>query len=78
MSVFYNKVITALDKFMPTKPCRLNTNDKPWMTSYIKNLIVKRQRAWKKGNVPLRNFFRNKVSKEIKLAMAWEIIIGII
>ncbi|CAB3987629.1 Hypothetical predicted protein [Paramuricea clavata] len=69
MSVFYNKGITALDKFMPSKPCRLNTNDKPWMTSYIKNLIVKRQRAWKKGNVPLRNFFRNKVSKEIKLAM---------
>jgi hypothetical protein len=69
MSLFYNKVITALDKFMPTKPCRLNTNDKPWMTSYIKNLIVKRQRAWKKGNVPLRNFCRNKVSKEIKLAM---------
>ena len=54
---------------MPAKPCRLNTIDKPWMTSYIKHLIDKRQGAWKKGNVSLRNFFRNKVSKEIKLAM---------
>ena len=48
--------------------CRINTNDKPWMTSRIKSLIAKRQRAWKSGNIPLRNCLRNKVAREIKSA----------
>ena len=48
--------------------CRINTNDKPWMTSRIKSLIAKRQRAWKSGNIPLRNCLRNKVAFEIKSA----------
>ena len=38
------------------------------MTSNIKSLIVKRQRAWKSGNIELSNFYRNRVVKEIKRA----------
>ena len=38
------------------------------MTSRIKSLIAKRQRAWKSGNIPLRNYLRNKVAREIKCA----------
>lgn len=68
ISNFYDKVLACLDIIIPVTSCRINTNDKPWMTSRIKSLIAKRQRAWKLGNIPLRNYFRNKVAREIKFA----------
>ena len=67
-TIFYNKVLTHLDSTIPVKYCRINTNDKPWMTSRIKSLIAKGQKAWKNGNIPLRNYLRNKVAREIKRA----------
>ena len=73
-SIFYDKVLTCLDTIMPIKPCRINTSDKPWMTSHIKSLICKRQRAWKCGNALLYSYLRNKVSREIKFATKKDII----
>ena len=60
--------MSTLDQTVPIKSYRISTNNKPWMTSSIKSLIVKRQRAWKSGSIELRKFYRNRVVKEIKRA----------
>ena len=67
-TIFCNKVLTHLDSIVPVTSCRMNTKDKPWMTSRIKSLIAKRQKAWKSGNIPFRNYLRNKVARESKSA----------
>ena len=67
-TIFYDKVLAHLDSIIRATSCRINTNDKPGMTSHIKSLITERQRAWKSGNTPLRNYLRNKVAREIKSA----------
>ena len=66
--IFYDKVLAHLDSIIPATSCRINTSDKPWMTSHIKSSIAKRQRAWKSGHIPLHNYLRNKVVREIKSA----------
>ena len=40
---FYNTINNAMAIHFPTKVVKLHTNDKPWMTSEIKDLIRRRQ-----------------------------------
>jgi hypothetical protein len=47
---------------------KLHPSDKPWITSYIKLSIKKRQQAWVKGDSRQYKFHRNKVSQLCKVA----------
>ena len=56
---------TAIETFFPTKSVRIHSTDKPWMTSSIKLLILKRQRALHSGTNDRWRHLKNKVRKTI-------------
>lgn len=41
-------------------------HERPWMTSSLKRLIIKRQKAFAAGNIFLFKLLRNKVNREWK------------
>ena len=57
---------------MPVKRVRINTNDAPWMTSELKSLILKRQRAFHEhGTESVQfKFYRNTVNRKHKCCKA--------
>ena len=55
---------------MPYKCTVICTSDPPWMTSNLKSLIIKRQRAFHDGNLISFKFFRNAVNRKRKVCKA--------
>ena len=47
---FYDILDLGMNTCFPEKKKRVHTNDKTWITSHIKNLIEKRQKAFISGN----------------------------
>ena len=62
----------ATNVLMPVKRTRINTNDAPWMTSELKSLILKRQRAFHEhGTESVQfKFYRNAVNRKRKCCKA--------
>ena len=52
---------------MPERSIKVNPNDRPWMTSHLKRLILQRQKAFALGNNFMFKLLRNKVNRERKL-----------
>lgn len=48
LNVFQTAIHIGLDRLMPLKRVRVNTNDAAWMTDRLKALILKRQQAFTK------------------------------
>ena len=46
----------------------IHQNDKAWITSRIKNLIKKRQKAFRNKHESLWRYLRNRIKREIKIA----------
>ena len=51
---------------MPERSIKVNPNDRPWMTSHLKRLILQRQKAFALGNNFMFKLLRNKVNRERK------------
>lgn len=68
-SAFYSTLSAACNNHFPVVTVKLHPTDRPWMTTEIKELIVRRQRAHLKGRTSLlARFYRNKVQQAIKKA----------
>ena len=53
----------GLDTIMPH---HVHESDRPWVSAQLKQLIVRRQKAFASGNKPLFKILRNKVNRERK------------
>ena len=74
---FFSSILNNIvQTFLPVRRVKVDTNDKPWITPEIKDLISKRQSAWSSGNSPMFKFYRNKVNVLCKKAHV-VLIIGI-
>ena len=65
-SDFTSKIYQGIDKFFPLSSVKLHPSNKPWMSSSLKSLIVKRQRAFHSDNTRLWRHYRDKVKLEIE------------
>ena len=53
-----------MEHCFPIKTVTRHTADKPWITDLFRNLIRKRQRAYKSGNRDEYRVLRNMVNRE--------------
>ncbi|XP_071808975.1 uncharacterized protein [Asterias amurensis] len=60
---FYETLNCVLDTYFPKKSVKKHPTDKPWLTPYIKSLVVKRQRAFHGNQQSLWRYFRNKINR---------------
>ena len=58
----------AIDRFFPMQTVKVHHNNKPWMLQKVKDLLKKRQVAFKSGKDKVYNKLHNKVQREIKKA----------
>lgn len=56
----------GLNTIMPLHSVKVHDNDRPWMTSQLKSLILRRQKAFASGRNVLFKMLRNKVNRERK------------
>ena len=66
LNMFHNVIESGLDYFLPKKSVKLHTGDKPWITPNYKNLIARRQKAFRQGNRTLYCKLRNQCIRECK------------
>ena len=65
LGMFQKVLSTGLDLLMLVRRVRINTNDAPWMTSELRSLILKWQRAFhehRSESVQFK-FYRNAVNR---------------
>ena len=48
---------------MPVRSVRIHETDRPWVSSQLKQLIIRRQKAFTSGNFPPFKILRNKVNR---------------
>ena len=62
---YYQTIVNSLmEHCFPIKTVTRHTADKPWITDLFRNLIRKRQRAYKSGNCDEYRVLRNMVNRE--------------
>ena len=60
----FDSIMTRLiNTHLPVQQKRRCTTDRPWVTDHFKDLLRKRQSAFKSGNATVYNFYRNKVNR---------------
>ena len=64
----YDTVWTNIEKYFPLVTVYKSNTDKEWITSELKELFTKRQRAHMEGNNDLRDRLAKKIKKKIKEA----------
>ena len=67
VSDFTASITRAMDTFFPIQTAKLRSNDKPWMSVSIKQLITARQQAFSFGNIDLWGHYKGKVMYAIQL-----------
>jgi hypothetical protein len=65
---FTDTVNEIIEKYLPFNRVKVDSSDKPWITSEIKYLIIKRQRAWSSGENIAFKRYRNIVNAKCKAA----------
>ena len=65
---FPSVVNDIIEKYLPLKRMKLDSSDKPWISSEIKDFIPKRQAAWNRGNMDAFRLYRNKINTLYKSA----------
>lgn len=66
LSVLTEVINYGLDTIMPVRSIRIHETGRPWVSSQLKQLIIRRQKAFTSGNLPLFKILRNKVNRERK------------
>ena len=64
VDILYHHLNIAVD-LIPFNIVTFTKRDKPWITTLVKNLINKRWKAWREGNMSLYNYYKSKVKNEI-------------
>lgn len=67
VDIFYSIIYECM-RCLPKYTVFLGTDDKPWITPYLKHLINLRWDAFRRQNFPLYNHYKLKVKKEIAKA----------
>ena len=60
---FYNNFHNILDEFAPIEEHKYKCNDRPWVTSYFKDLISQRNLAFSMHRTVLYKRLRNRVNR---------------
>ena len=60
---FENTMNVLLDVYLPLRQVKRCSNDCPWVNDKFRNLVLRRQQAWKRGHMSLANLLRNKVNR---------------
>ena len=60
---FYTTLITYLDYFLPILDRKIYSTEKPWVNSRFRQLIKKRQNAYRSGDITTYRRCRNQVSR---------------
>ena len=63
VSMFYNVVITTLDKHLPYRTAKRHSTDRPWITDSFRRLIRCRQNALSRRDMTKYRSLRNKVNR---------------
>ena len=66
VSIFNDIVVNTINTIMPITAKKIHINDAPWMTTKLRGLIKKRQKALNNGNQTIFKYYRNKVNLERK------------
>ena len=65
--IFFTDIVNEIfEKYLPLNRVMADSSDKPWITSEIKSLIIKRQRAWSRENNITFKHYRNMVNARCK------------
>ena len=62
-AIFYYIMTKLINTHLPVQQKRRCTTDRPWVTDHFKDLIRKRQSAFKSGNANVYNFYSNRVNR---------------
>ena len=63
LQMFTSNINELTDKHFSTKTVVRHTKDKPWVSDRFRDLICRRQHAWKAGDQALYRLYRNKVNR---------------
>jgi hypothetical protein len=67
LTASFTEIINYVNIIMPKRSIKVNPNDRPWMTSHLKRLILQRQKTtFALGNKSMFKLLRNKVNRERK------------
>jgi hypothetical protein len=64
LTTFTEIIKYGLNTIMPERSINVNPNDRPWMTSHLKRLILQRRKAFALGNNFMFKLLRNKVNRD--------------
>ena len=62
VSIFNNIVVNTINTIMPITAKKIHINEAPWMTTKLRGLNKKRQKALNNGNETVFKYYRNKVN----------------
>ena len=65
--MFYEVLFNLVDRFAPMKCYKFKNNDRPWVTQHFKDLVLKRNLAFRKDDTSLYHQLRNKVNRLRKI-----------
>ena len=65
LSLLTEVINYGLDTIMPVRSIKIHETDRPWVSTQLKQLITRRQKAFTSGNQPFK-ILRNKVNRERK------------
>ena len=63
LSLLTEVINYGLDTIMPVRSITIHETDRPWVSLQLKQLIIRRQKAFTSGNLPLFKILRNKVNR---------------
>jgi len=61
--IFYDLIFEIVDRHAPMILSRVKNNDRPWVTSYFKDIVNQRDDAYERGDGPLYRKLRNKANR---------------
>lgn len=61
--LFYTVLFDIVNRHAPLRIFKLKNNDKPWITQYFKQLVARRDVAYKAGSVVLFKKLRNQINR---------------
>ena len=66
LSLLTEVINYGLDTIMPGRSIKIHETDRLWVSTHLKQLIIRCQKAFSSGNQPLFKILRNKVNPERK------------
>ena len=66
LSLLTEVINYGLDTIMPVRSIKIHETDRPWVSTHLKQLIIRRREAFSSGNQLLFKILRNKVNRECK------------